>query len=367
MRIAHLLGHADFGGAERQCVNLLNALAHVGPMLVLTDGSRSHGLLDQLDSRVRVRHSPCRLSTLPRDAIRLASILRRESVDVLHSHMFWPNLQGAMAVTMARTPAFVTSEHGMNPWKHAGHRWLERNLISRVAGARICVSQDIRDVRAGLDGIPSEKLIVIPNGTRILSEPRRPSRPSGAILAVGRLIEAKDYPNLLDAAALLQARGVRFRLRIAGDGPLRGELVSLAAAKGVADRVEWLGNRDDVGDLMRDSDVFVISSMREGQPMVVLEAMMAGMPIVATRVGGIPATLSHGIDSELVPPGDATQLAASIARLLDDAPLAATLGKAAHRRAVTQFSIDAVAAEHLRLYERLLAARRPPASPKETR
>jgi glycosyltransferase involved in cell wall biosynthesis len=359
MRIAHVLGHADFGGAERQCVNLLNALAHLEPLLFLTDGSRNHDLLDQLDGRVRVERSPCRLATLPIDAGRLARRLRMSAVDVLHSHMFWPNVQGALAATMARTPVFVTSEHGMNPWKHAGHRWIERNLITKAAGARVCVSRDIRDARVRLDGIAAEKLVMIPNGTRIAPALPRPASPGTTVLAVGRLIEAKDYPTLLAAAALLVSSGRRLKLRIAGDGPLREELRALGERIGLAATVEWLGNRDDVGELMRTSDVFVLSSMREGQPMVILEAMMAGMPIVATRVGGIPGTLSHDGDSLLVPPGDATQLAAALARLLDDAPLAAALGAAAHRRAVTEFSIDAVAAEHLRLYERLMRGQLP--------
>lgn len=359
MRIAHLIGRVGLGGAERLVVNLLNALVEERPMLVLTDKRQENELLSELDPRIEVLRVQVRRSRLPRDVLRLANALRSRDINVLHSHMFGASLNAALAARVGRIPVFVTSEHGRNPWKKAWHRWVERNVISRYANIRICVSEDIRDVRLQNDRIAPEKLLVIPNGSRLGERGGDEVHATPEILAVGRLIEAKDYPTLLQAAGLLRDRGRRFVLKIAGDGPLRESLARDSATAGLDSHVEWLGSRRDVDVLMQACDVFVLSSIREGQPMVLLEAMSAARPIVATRVGGIPKTVNDGTEALLVPAGDPSALAAAIERLLDDRTLARQLGENARTRMREEFSIEAVAQAHLRLYERLLSGARP--------
>ena len=355
MTIAHIIGGADAGGAERMVVNLLNALASMAPLLILTGRRGTGALLEHLDTRVTVLHVPCRLRRMPNDVMRLAAVLRERRIQVVHSHMFGASLFAALAARAARVPVFLTSEHGLNPWKRAWHRWIERYLISRYARARICVSQDIRKLRATSDGIPSTQLKLIPNGTCVgdAGEDRMHAVPR--LLAVGRLIEAKDYPTLIAAARLLREGGVVFELNIAGDGPLRASLERLSSSAGLDGHVRWLGSRRDVDSLMRTSDVFVMSSIREGQPMVLLEAMAAARPIVATAVGGIPGTVSGEREALLVPPRDPQALAAAVRRLLEDSELARRLGANARRRAVQEFSIEAVARAHVDLYQTLLA------------
>jgi glycosyltransferase involved in cell wall biosynthesis len=355
MRIAHLIGRVGLGGAERLVVNLLNALVDERPTLVLTGRRQGNELLNELDSRIEVLNVPCRRSRLPRDVVRLARTLRSRKINVLHSHMYGPSLNAALAARVGRIPVFVTSEHGRNPWKNSWHRWVERNVISRYAKIRICVSEDIRDVRRESDRIPPDKLVVIPNGSQLGAPGRHEMRTVPEILAVGRLIEAKDYPTLLRAASLLRDRGRQFVLKIAGDGPLRESLARESATAGLDSHVEWLGSRRDVNVLMPACDVFVLSSAREGQPMVLLEAMAAARPIVATRVGGIPKTVQDGTEALLVPPGDPGALAAAIERLLDDRALARQLGDQARTRMREEFSIEAVAQAHLELYARLLS------------
>jgi glycosyltransferase involved in cell wall biosynthesis len=354
VRVAHVIGSAAVGGAERMVVNLLNELAYLRPVLILTQPGDSHDLLDELDPRVEVVRSPCRLSRLPRDIRRLGMHLRSRQINVLHSHMFWPNLFAALAVGVGRVPVFVTTEHGRNPWKQDWHRWIERNLISRRALLRICVSADIRALRASSDGVPASKLIVLPNGTTIPSAQREPMHAVPRLLAVGRLIEAKDYPTLLRAVRVLRERGTRFSLRIAGEGPLLDTLRQLTAAEQLDEHVQWLGNRRDVPALMAESDVFVMTSVREGLPMVLLEAMAMAMPIVATAVGGIPAAVSHECEALLAEPANVDALAASLERLLRDPGFARALGERARRRAARDYSIEAAARRHMSCYEGLL-------------
>jgi glycosyltransferase involved in cell wall biosynthesis len=358
MRIAHLIGRVGVGGAERLVVNLLNALVDERPTLVLTDRREGNDLLSELDSRIEVLRVPCRRSRLPRDVVRLAKALRGRKIEVLHSHMFHASLNAALAARVGKIPVFVTSEHGRNPWKKPWHHWIERNVISRYADVRICVSEDIREVRRQSDRIPQDQLVVIPNGSQLGAPGSDELHAVPEVLAVGRLIEAKDYPTLLQAACLLRDQGRRFVLKIVGDGPLRESLARESAAAKLDSHVEWLGARRDVNVLMPACDVFVLCSVREGQPMVLLEAMSAARPIVATRVGGIPKTVNDGAEALLVPPGNPAALAQAIARLLDDRGLARRLGENARNRMREEFSIEAVAQAHLKLYSQLLAGAR---------
>jgi L-malate glycosyltransferase len=355
LAVAHLIGHVDFGGAERQVVNLLNAIAATKPILILIDAGRPNELLAQLDPAVKVIRVPCRISRLPLEARRLARLLRAHNISVLHSHMFWPNVYGALAASIADTPVFVTTEHGRNPWKRPWHRWLERKLISRIARRRICVSEDVLKIRVAEDGLSASQLAVVPNGTFVGELPVRNVNTPRRLLAVGRLVPAKDYQNLLAALHQLASRGIEVELQIAGEGPLRRELESECSRLGLASRVRFLGNRDDVASLLSQADIFVMSSRREGQPLALLEAMAAGMPIVSTAVGGVPATVRDGVEALLVPPADAGSLANALQKLVADPEAAARLGRNAYQRVRENFSIEVGAAAHLSLYQTLLA------------
>ncbi len=350
IRICYLIGHLNFGGAERQVVNLLNSMAPYEPLLILTDTGQANDLLGELDKRIKVIRQPCRLSRLPADVRALGGILREQRVQVLHSHMFWPSLYGALAANAGGVPVLITTEHGLNPWKRWWHRWLERNVISRRAAVRICVSEDILINREKRDGIARAQLLVLPNGTAIRDVNRRTTIDVPRVLAVGRLVAPKDFASLLQAARLLAERGVEFQLDIAGDGPLRDELEGLRRDLSLEKRVHLLGSRSDVAALMDQADIFVISSLREGQPLVLLEAMAAALPIVSTRVGGIPSTVSDGDEAFLVPPGNPEALATSLAELMEKPALAAAMGQRARERAIADFSIAAVADAHLSLY-----------------
>lgn len=354
LRVCHMIGHVNIGGAERQVVNLVNALGGLGPVLLLTDPHGDDDLLGSVDPRVRIVRSPCRRSRLPADVLQLARRLRELQIDVLHTHMFWPSLYGAVAARLARIPVMVTTEHGMNPWKRRWHRWCERHLISGIARRRICVSEDILQNRLLRDGLPRDQLMVLPNGTamRPVAAKAVPERPR--LFAAGRLVLPKDFDNLLTAMRLLLDGGLEATLAIAGEGPMRSSLETRIRELRLERHVTLLGSRQDVPALMDASDIFVISSSREGQPLALLEAMASSMPIVSTEVGGIPHTVESGKEALLVPPGRPDLLAKGMERLIREPALAEALGRRARQRAADQFSITAVADMHLRLYRQLL-------------
>jgi glycosyltransferase involved in cell wall biosynthesis len=178
------------------------------------------------------------------------------------------------------------------------------------------------------------------------------------LISVGRLTEAKDHPNLLAAVDLLRQGGEPVELVIVGEGELRPSLEAEIARRNLGTAVTLAGVRTDPEHLLREADVFVLSSSREGFPVVVLEAMASGLPVVSTRVGGVSEILQDGENGMLVPPGDPGALAAAIRRLMTDSTLRASLGRRARETVASRFSLDRAVERYGRLYETALARRR---------
>jgi glycosyltransferase involved in cell wall biosynthesis len=178
-----------------------------------------------------------------------------------------------------------------------------------------------------------------------------PARPWVAL--IGRLVPVKDHALLLAALAALPA-DERPQVFLVGDGPLRAELEAAATARGVADRVIFTGHVDDLAPLYQSLDLLVLCSASEGSPMVVLEAMSYGLPVLATAVGGVPDLVRDGETGLLCPAGDGRALAAALARLLADDNLRRRLGAAGFARARRDFDADAWACHHVALYRTCL-------------
>lgn len=268
-------------------------------------------------------------------------------------------------------PALVVTVHNAPPQGRATrliYGALEL-ICARRADAVLCVSPDLAGRMRRL-GVSEPGLAVVPAldspppgadaVARAAADLRGAAPDSGGavarpvVLAVGRLAAQKGYDTLLAAAADWQRRDPSPILAIAGEGPLAGELAATAARTGVD--LVLLGQRDDVPALLAAADVYVLPSQWEGQPLILQEALRAGRPIVATRVGGIPGMTGEGA-AILVPPGDAARLAEAVAAVLDDPGRAAGLAAAAQARAATlPTAADAVAAA-LAVYRRLAVRR----------
>lgn len=300
----------------------------------------------------------------------LRRLVRKAEPDVLHAHDRWALLYLAFATRLMRRPPLVFSAHGLLYGERARARWRYR-LAARDLAAATAVSDEVADRHRAYFGWNLDAHIV-PNG---VPEPvpsegaRRRLRSTLGVpadttvfLAVGNARPEKGFEDLLDAAAhLREASAGRFVVLVCGRLPdskyVRG-LRRLQETRNLAAQVRFLGYRRDAWDLYAAADAFVLSSRSEGLPMVVLEAMMAGLPVVATRVGGVPDAV--GDCGLLVPPERPGDLADAMGRLLADPAWASGLGEKAAARARREFSLDRMVSRYMDVYTRVATLAQPP-------
>lgn len=289
---------------------------------------------------------------------RLTRWLRDKRPRAVHTHLFTADTWGRLAARLARVPGIYSTVHSANDWKGRTERLIDRAL-ARCSTRIVACSETVRASLIERDRIAAARVTCIPNGVdlaRVGSPEPAPLRaefdfpPQVPILAViGRLHPAKGHRDLLPALSALREQGLDFRVLIVGEGPLREELESAIASRDLGPRVILTGQRGDVPALLAALDALVIPSRWEGLPIVLLEAMARGCPIVASRVGGIPDAVRDAREGLLVPPGDPDALAAALARLLASPELRRELGANAARRARERYD----AAATMRAYEAL--------------
>jgi glycosyltransferase involved in cell wall biosynthesis len=308
--------------------------------------------------------------------LRALARLRRALIagryDVLHAHLFRANLAARVAGHLAGVPVVITSHHDTDVWMRAPHRLAER-LTAKWSDRVVTCSEAVRRYAIERHGLPAARVRTLRNAIELPAAPPGEAERAGArrdlgagpgdllVATLGRLDEPKKgLATFLDAARLVAASEPRARFALVGDGPARADLERRARVPGLEGRLVFTGERRDVHAILSGVDIFVQPSLWEGFGLTVIEAMAAARPIVASRVGGIPEALRHGVDGLLVPPGDPAALAEAIVRLARDPELAARLGSAGRTRACEEFGIDGLVDATIAMYDELLAARRPP-------
>jgi glycosyltransferase involved in cell wall biosynthesis len=372
--ILHVITSIRPGGAENHLLALACAQARGGASVAVAYLKDDPELADGF--------SACGVETIrlglsrygdPLPALRLARLIARRSPDIVHAHMPPAELYARLALLLRldRHTPLVISRHNTErffdgPCQATVARW-----VARRADRVIAISQAVRDDTCARQLAPPDAIDVIPYG--IDPSPFRTRDPATrarmrldwglapeefAVGAIARLTPQKGLDVLLAAVAIAaRGSGRRLRLAIAGEGPLRHELAAQARNLGIEGAILWLGKRPpvEVPALFAAFDLFILPSRYEGLGLVLLEALAAEVPIVASRVGPIPEILRDGITGTLVPPGDADALAKAIA--------AAATGQAVHDVAIaradleTHFSVDTMLASTKRSYDAAVAAR----------
>jgi glycosyltransferase involved in cell wall biosynthesis len=302
----------------------------------------------------------------PRDAlglVELVRLIRRVRPDIVHAHSSKTGVLARFAAALCRVPAIMFTAHGWafkaEPGVKSRAYLLADRLAARLTSRVICVSETERREGLAAGTCVEARTVVIRNGVDASLFPVRQhadvARPR--IVSLGRLKAPKDFPTLLAALALL--RDVPFEVVIVGDGPERGRLEGEAHRLGLSGVVTFAGERHDVPAFLGEADCFVLSSTSEGMPLSILEAMAAGLPVVASDVGGVSELVAEGTTGSLVPPSDPEALATALRPLLTDAGLRAQLGTNARAEIESNFDVSRVRREHMTLYRRLLGVDRP--------
>jgi glycosyltransferase involved in cell wall biosynthesis len=296
----------------------------------------------------------------------LVGLLHSGEVQIVHGHMFGSNVWAVVLGRLTGAPVVIAHEHS---WAFTGDRFrrlVDKHLIGRGSDAVIACSQEDRRRMIEVEGIPAQKVVFVPNG--IVGRAPTPGRdvrrelgiPQDApvVGSVGALRAEKRFDVLLHAAAQLASRRPGLCVVIAGAGAERGALEALASDLGLGTRAMLLGARDDVPNVLRALDVAINCSDFEGSPLSVLEYMEAGLPVVATGVGGLPDLIDDGVHGLLVPRRDPGALAHALDALLGDSARRRAMGEAGRRRRREQFEFDVMVQRLEDLYERLYAGRR---------
>jgi glycosyltransferase involved in cell wall biosynthesis len=343
-RILYLVTRAERGGAQ---THVLDLACSMRPDFEVSVATGEEGFLTEA---CRERAIPVYvLPHLQREVRPLADarafgeiwqLIRKLRPDLLHLHTFKAGFLARLAGRILRIPSVYTihawlygtaavsrfSSALSGPCERLAARWCERIITVSRAGARVARGHRI--------GSPS-KLVTIHNGLPDCAEQARLSPTETPVITmVARFIEGKDHDLLLRAFARTP-KGPR--LRLVGDGPTRASVESLAHELGIQEQVDFLGNRDDVASLLATSDVFVLASRSEMLPISILEAMRAGLPVIASDVGGVGEAVTHNENGFLVPSGSVSALAQALTDLTNDYALRLRMGQAGRQRFTRQF------------------------------
>ena len=366
LRVLCVADSLDVGGAEHHVVGLASALLEAGHEVVLACSIEGSLATTARQSGVQVRPLLQRLvkrRVSPSYARALKKLLAEHDFDLVHAHMYASAAAAALA-TRHRSEPLVLTEHSQAAWRGRTARLCSR-LLYRRAARIIAVSDQIRRRLIDQDCVPDTRIDVIPNALPKLE--REPfasvphERPGPVVGVVARLQPEKGVVYVLRAATQVVKHQPRARFVIVGDGPERARLTNLAAQLGLAAHVIFLGFRPDATSMIPSFDVLAVPSLSEGTPLVVLEGMAAGVPLVASAVGGIPEQVRHGEQGLLVPPQNPDALAQALLAVLGDRALGQRLGAAGRARVATHYAYPAMLRRTLAVYR---AVRRPTPTPR---
>jgi glycosyltransferase involved in cell wall biosynthesis len=356
--VLHLVQDLNSGGLE-QIIRAITTRLDPGKWRVEVWALAGGGAIADAigDAGVTVRILSLKNCYSPVSILSLAQRMRAVRPAIVHTHGYFADTLGRLAAIAAGVPVRITHLHTTFHGLSFVNKLVDR-ILNRFTAAIIVISRGVRRSfeQAGYDMSAAVK---IPNGVDGATfSPVSPPPGPPSILCVASLSPQKGHRYLLDAMTLVAAECPDARLMLAGDGPLRKELEQQGAALGIAARVTFLGRRTDIPALLHQAHLLVLSSVREGVPVSVLEAMACGIPVVATRVGGLAEVVEEGVTGLLVEPRDPAALARAIIAVCRDAAGREAMGKAGRQRFEQVFTVEQMVGGIQKLYERCLHEQR---------
>ena len=346
------------GGTERQMTELVQRLDRSRFEVHVSCFHREGSWLPRMESCASVTEFPIRGFARPQTLAQAASFARwcrARRIAVLQTCDLYANTFALPAAALAGVPVRIGSRRELNPDKSAAQIALQRHAYrcahAVVANSR-AAAQQLRQ-----EGVSPDRIHVIPNGVEIVRyDVRRGVRPVTTIVTVANLRSEKAHEVLLHAARRLAPRHRGLRYLIVGDGPRRTELMTLATSLGLDPQVTFVGHREDVPALLAQADLFVLPSRSEAFPNGAIEAMAAGLPVIASRVGGFLDLIEDGRTGVLVSPAEPAEFAAAIEELVFNPDRAFALGRAARDEVARRYSFERMVGAFENLYCTQLAA-----------
>jgi len=357
MRILYLVTRADLGGAQVHILDLLHGFQNVlepvvavGETGYFTDELRRLGVPYYVVPNLVHAMRPLKDA---RALFEVAQLIRAVGPDVVHAHTSKAGVIGRLAARAAGVPSVFTA----HTWCFAeGTSWKWRlggipaeRLAGRFSSAIINVSDSNRRVALQRGISDSGRMLTIWNG---IPDTIRHARPDAAgvptIVMVARCVPQKDHSLLLRAVAKIERPA---RIVFVGDGPLLGALTTQAEQLMIRDRVEFLGRRLDIAEILAQAQIFALATRWEGFPLSILEAMRAGLPVVASNVGGVAEALIDGETGFLAESGDVDQFRDRLCALLDDPSLRRRMGDAGRTRYQANFTLEQMLQKTLAVYQ----------------
>ncbi len=382
IKILHIINSLDIGGNERFLLQLLEHLPRDRfhqEVCVPDRGKDATRDLERECERLRTGNTVIRalgnldIRVLPR----LRRLIAKGRYDIVHTHLIYSQIYGRLAAAAAGTKCVVSSEQNIyNVKARAPFRWVERRL-SGWTDRIIACSNEVREHLIREVGINPLKVVVVPNAvdTNVFFPIRKQSpllakvgnvrrelgiRDEDVVIgSVGHMSPQKGHTFLVAAMPSVLRRYPRAKFIFVGKGGLRSQLEKQARDLGVEEAIRFAGIRKDVPVVLNCLDVFVLPSLWEGFGTAIIEALACGVPVVATRVGGIPEIVEHGVDGLLVPPGRARALAESILRLLDNPSLRADMIYRGLRNVMGRFGVVRMAETVAKIYSQMFSRTRP--------
>ena len=373
-RICHITKATGVAGSEKHLLTLLESLDKAKyQVAIILLVERDKPLDDYVrrfeEGGVQVKQVLIRRDVDPLLVWRLYQLVREGNYDLVHTHLIHADLYGALAAKCAGVPIIVSTKHNDNAFRHHPfYAFLDR-LASKFADKIIVISDHLKrffDETEGLDRAKMTRIHYGLDAAWVEDQSSRTTRPISVqeelgvppdtplVGIIARLNPQKGHTYLLAAFAEVVESLPEARLLIVGDGNLRGDLERQTRELRITRRVTFTGWRDDIRRTMADLDLLILPSLWEGFGLVLLEAMMMGKPVVASRVSAIPEIVVDGVTGLLVPPRDQEALAKAIIALLQDKERAEAMGQAGRERVERYFTVARMVQQTETLYEELV-------------
>ena len=365
LTVFHLISGDLWAGAEAMAFNLLSHLKDYIDLdlvvIVLNEGKFVENLREV---GITVHVIDEKLLSFWGIVHKTRSLMRASPPDLIHSHRYKENILATLAAGFSRDIKLIATQHGLPELASESSTLANRiisksnfELLSRYFTRTVAVSADVKNALVKQYAFSKERVESIHNGIKIpeVASPR-PKSGTFVIGSSGRLFPVKDYPLMVKIAATIAAtKGEEVHFQLAGEGPERPAIEAMILCYKLQDRFDLKGHQDDMDTFYRGIDIYLNTSIHEGIPMTILEALARGIPVIAPAVGGIREIITDGVEGFLIESRNPEAFAAKCLLLRENRELREKMSKAARSRAESAFSAENMAEKYYRLYRRAVS------------